>query len=227
MRMLRRAIGRLVATAVLSAALLLLGWGPGIQVAAACDCTIPSDDEALDASDAVFSGRLVERIEPEVLQSSADEVRYVFEVDLVHKGTVGVRAEVFSAWSGGSCGAAIDDSAPHVVFAREVDGRLVTTMCSGSRPLDASSAPVPFEGTAPTIQPEPGTRPERAAEVAGEEAAPAECIDGVSACPDDESVADRSVVAAAGAALAVAAFAATGLGLARRRRSSGTDPGPR
>ncbi len=207
----------IVVLAVLSA--VAVSWGPGAEVASACDCQGPaSDAEAVERSDVAFTGTLVERIDPDPLVTSADAVRYVFDVELVHKGSVGPRVEVESAFSSASCGAVISDEFPMFVVATEEGDRLVTRLCAGNRPITDLEGPPQIDGQAPTppadqLQQQPTSTDEVAAP-----AARTSCEEGSVDCDDTGGSADYTLIAslAAGAALAVAAAAGV-VWLTRRR----------
>lgn len=144
---LRTKVGVLVLFAL---AAVVMSWGPGAQVASACDCSGPgSDVEAVERSDAAFTGTLTDRIEPDPVVTSADPVRYVFDVQLVHKGPIGARVEVESALSSASCGAVISAEVPMFVVVRRDGDRYVTAQCSGTRPLTDADGPATIAGQPP------------------------------------------------------------------------------
>ena len=126
---------------------------------AACSCATFTEEEALDASDAAFTGTVVEVITPSGdTYSSADPERFVFDVAEVYKGDVFARQSIVTARDGGSCGLEISGPGPFLVFAREtdsvvsgaVDGELYSSLCSGTRPLASDAIPASFgSGSAP------------------------------------------------------------------------------
>lgn len=126
---------------------------------AACSCATFTEDEALVASDAVFTGTLVEVITPPGdTYGSADPERFVFDVVEVYKGEVFARQSIVTARDGASCGLEISGPGPFLVFAREtdsvvsgaVDGELYSSLCSGTRPLVSEAIPGSFGlGSAP------------------------------------------------------------------------------
>jgi len=211
-----------------AAVLMALGavgvtWGPGATVASACDCQGPATDAAaIELSDAAFTGTLVGRIDPDPLVTSADPVRYVFDVELVHKGEVGARVEVESAWSGASCGATIAADQPMFVVARVEGDRLTTAQCSGTRPV-AEPRGGPLIGghapsTSPTIEPSPAPMTDELAA----HGARGTCGESDARCVDTVSTGSSAwvVALAAGAVLAGAGIAAWWL---MGRRASSAD----
>lgn len=193
---------------------LAVAWGPGAGVAVACDCSWPtSDAEAMATADLASTGTLVERIDPDPVVTSADPVRYVFDVQLVHKGAIGARVEVESALYGASCGATIVDDVPMFVVARTDGDRLVTSMCSGTRPIDEQNGPPAIDGHPPVTAPAtsaPESAPLDSDLVAAAEAAPT----------DDHGDGTVGVLAAVAVVSAVA-LAGTGFVMRRRRISDG------
>ena len=139
----------LTATTVSIGALVL---GTSERVAA-CSCATFTEGEALDASDAAFTGTLVEVVTPTGdTYGSADPERFVFDVDEVYKGDVFARQTIVTARDGASCGLEISGPGPFLVFAREtdsvvsgaVDGELYSSLCSGTRPLASDAIPASF-----------------------------------------------------------------------------------
>lgn len=126
---------------------------------AACSCATFTEEEALDASDAAFTGTVFEVITPPGdTYSSTDPERFVFDVEEVYKGDVFARQSIVTAREGASCGLEISGPGPFLVFAREtdsvvsgaVDGELYSSLCSGTRPLASDTIPASFgSGSAP------------------------------------------------------------------------------
>lgn len=130
-----------------------------VSPALACSCAAPPSDAAsLQSSDAVFSGELVDRHEPGLLeglgqQASSVPATFVFAVETVYKGRVARSQGVESARSGASCGLELPQGRRVLVFAEATnDGALTAGLCGGSRLLE--SAEVPF---ADGRDPRPGT----------------------------------------------------------------------
>jgi hypothetical protein len=216
---IRRTAAKGGAAALSTLVAIAISWGPGVQTASACDCSSPRDDAvALDGADAAFTGTLVERIDPDPVISSADPVRYVFDVAVVHKGTVGPRVEVESAWDGASCGAAISADSPMFVVARDDGERLTTAQCSGTRPLTDPAGPPQLHGEPPaTSVTESAQPPDR--EVSAAPSTRTSCEEGAGDCDDQGGGASSTPVVLLAVVAAVAAIAAAGLvAVARRAR---------
>jgi hypothetical protein len=107
----------------------------------------------------VFSGELVERHEPGLLeglgqQSSSVPATFVFAVETVYKGQVAKSQGVESARSGASCGLELPQGRRVLVFAEATDdGGLTAGLCGGSRLLESAEEPFtdgrdPLPGTA-------------------------------------------------------------------------------
>jgi hypothetical protein len=140
------------------AAVPTLAVGP----AHACSCTGGTDAEKFKLAQAVFTGTLVGREEPNEsasVQSSADPVIYTFAVDRVYKGTITNPQRVKSVVDGASCGLELRSNGPFVVFTSE---RPFVTLpdaglCGGTREV-ATGEKLPFgrgsaPGAAPTAEP--------------------------------------------------------------------------
>lgn len=215
----RAAMGAVAALLCMLA--MAVSWGPGAQVASACDCNRPADDAtATAAADVAFTGTLVERIDPDPLVTSADPVRYVFDVELIHKGQVGPRVEVESAWDSASCGAVIAADSPMFVVARNEEERLVTALCSGTRPITDVVGPPAIEGLPPdtssTTEPEPSDADADADETASASARTS-CDESAGDCVDQGGGSSVLILVAIAAALLAAGIAA---GVWRVRRSA-------
>lgn len=207
----------IVVLAILSA--VLVSWGPGAELASACDCQGPaSDAEAVARSDVAFTGVLVDRIDPDPLRSSADAVRYVFEVQLVHKGSVGARVEVESAFSSASCGAVISEEFPAFVVATDEGDRLVTWLCDGNRPITGVEGPPQVDGRPPPPADQRQQHPTSTDEVAAPSAR-SSCDQGAGNCDDTDGSADFSRIASMAAGPALLIAAATGAVWVARRRA--------
>ena len=140
-----RRTGILLLLSALLGALVVLGASP----AQACECVGGTTAQFTERADAVFTGRLVSRVEPTgAIRSSADPALHVFAVDAVAKGAVSERQEVLSPLSGASCGLELTGDGPVVVFATRTadtylsgttppleDGQYYAYLCDGSAPL--------------------------------------------------------------------------------------------
>lgn len=135
----------LLLLSALMGALVVLGAAP----AQACSCAGGTAAEFTERADAVFTGRLVSREEPDGLViSSADPALHVFAVDAVAKGAVSERQEILSPVSGASCGLELTGDGPVAVFATRTaasglspgtppleDDQYYAYLCGGSAPL--------------------------------------------------------------------------------------------
>jgi hypothetical protein len=133
---------------VLIGGLLLVTAGP----AAACSCGQQSQAQAAAQADAVFVGRLVDRVDPpqRPMMSSSDPATLTFDVSRVYKGTVTARQEIVTAMSGASCGLELTGEGPFVVFGQRLSyeryqlepGQYAANLCGGSRALCDGGEPV-------------------------------------------------------------------------------------
>ena len=107
----------------------------------ACSCAELTLDEALQGSDVAFVGSLVEINRPEVMLSSTDESRFIFEVDGVYKGEVHERQSIVTVSSGASCGLELRSGRALVFATREGwdvtpdEGEYAANLCNGTRAL--------------------------------------------------------------------------------------------
>ena len=147
---MRRTLGSFLTLALIASALVVVGVA---APAAACSCIATTDTAAFDGSDAVFTGRMVERTEvrPDVGFMHAV---VTFEAIKVFKGHVAKSQEVVTGLGGGDCGLPFEERASYVVFA-QLDsalgldtpmgpGQLSASICGGTRP--SNSGPLDVEG---------------------------------------------------------------------------------
>ncbi len=149
-----------VSVGVIAAALLLApDFSPVAAACVVCDCVSPGlPREALERADAVLHGR-VERVEDHLLAPSDTlpkpprepeasawlgrygEQRYVqMQVLRVWKGVVSERVELFTSLGGGDCGYPFKRGVEYVVYAKRApSGRLVTSICSRTRPVSQAA----------------------------------------------------------------------------------------
>lgn len=136
--------------------------GASTRRAAACSCVELDDEAALQRSDAVFRGHLVdtERLDVDS-RGSSGVVALRFSVDTVYKGVVTTDQAVLTPGDSAACGYAPPPGGEFIVFAGRGGGGwieaggsdLVTGLCSGTRLLDADAVPAVLGvGSAP----EPG-----------------------------------------------------------------------
>jgi len=152
----KRVLGRF-GKMLLTTALLLGGLATfAPPKAGACSCAEPPPlEEDVAGKAAVFSGTVLEIVEPErgAVRSSADPVYVRFEVDTVWKGGEETQRIVKTAKSGESCGYdAFELGRAYVVFAYGSQDRLETGLCTRTAPLEEAAETLKGLGTgaAPT-----------------------------------------------------------------------------
>lgn len=146
-----------VLTVVAIAAMMLVVLSPGsVSPARACSCASPSLEEAFAQSDAVFVGTLVEIRRPEVMLSSMDESRFVFDVETVYAGQVYDEQSIVTASDGASCGLELQVGVRAVVFGTTDEyeispdpGEYGANLCNGTGPY--SVVPASFGSGAPPL----------------------------------------------------------------------------
>jgi hypothetical protein len=194
--------------------------------AAACSCAVSTPAEQFARADAVFAGTVTGRREPAGGSSAAPAV-YSVDVSRVYKGRVAASQEVVTSVSGASCGLELPPAGPALFFASAAPageggpraGRLVGSLCGGSRP--GAEVPAAFgAGQAPRPAPTgtgTGTASPEAGTAAPGTAAPGTAAPDAAAPAGDgglPSAAIIGLVVIAGAGLAAAAL------LRHRRRAS-------
>jgi|GEM_PF-1872231 len=113
-----------------------------ITKAYACSCAAPpSVHEAVQQSAAVFSGKVISIQEKQgLIFSSADPVTVTLSVKRIWKGEPAQESRVLTALSEASCGYGFQPNKDYLVYAGQDDeGRLVTTLCSRTKPLSAAA----------------------------------------------------------------------------------------
>jgi hypothetical protein len=73
---------------------------------------------------------------------------FTFEVSSVLKGGVARRTKVVTPIDSGMCGYAFDLRVPYIVYARLAEGRLHTTICDWTKPLNQARADLKALGPA-------------------------------------------------------------------------------
>jgi hypothetical protein len=156
--MTRAQLARLaISVSIAGAAVPTLGVGP----AHACSCTGGSDAEHFKTAQAVFTGTLLGRDEPNAsatMQSSADPVIYTFAVGRIYKNyqrRIANPQKVESVVDGASCGLELRGNGPFVIFtSAEPFVTLPRAMlCGGTREV-AAGEKLPFgRGQAPAAAP--------------------------------------------------------------------------
>lgn len=105
------------------------------EPACACSCAPVTEREAFAGSEAVFSGRLLERDEP-IWPREDRTVDLVFEVSSVNKGDVVRHQRIRTASQGPACGLDLEKGRQYVVFADMKDGHLSASLCGATRRAD-------------------------------------------------------------------------------------------
>jgi len=105
----------------------------------ACSCDMPGNaQEELDRSSAVFSGEVIGILDKNkngYIQSSADPIAVLFEVEETWKGVTQSQVIVYTAKDSTSCGYQFALNTKYLVYAYESDGSLNTSICSKTTPL--------------------------------------------------------------------------------------------
>lgn len=117
--------------------LLLSGLMVSEQKSAyACTCIESgSYEEALELNDWVFDGVVInKKVKTSLLglQKSSNSVEWTFQVNGSWKGEVTESITVSSSQSSASCGFEFKDGKRYAVFARDVDGLIVVSLCSNT-----------------------------------------------------------------------------------------------
>ena len=153
--------------AVVLASVVLVGplavVGGQARVTFACSCAEVTLDEALRGSDVAFVGNLVEIERPEVMLSSTDESRFIFEVQSVYKGEVHQRQSIVTVSDGASCGLELRSGRALVFATREGwdvtpdEGEYAANLCNGTRAI-VTDSDIPASFGTPAA-PLPGSSP--------------------------------------------------------------------
>lgn len=139
---------RLVLVLVLTAAVLV---APSLPHAKACSCA-PSDvrERLPESAAGAFVGTLVSRDDPQPAGgglSSATLVRYRYHVERAVKGAIpsGGAIDVWSSWSGASCGLETAAGQRAGLLLRQEDGRWLSSLCEQADPdvLIRAGQPLP------------------------------------------------------------------------------------
>jgi hypothetical protein len=146
---------------------------PLARVSYACSCTRPPPtvQQTFDDADAVFSGR-VQVLEQTKIEALFPDPRtqMVAMVEGVHarldaieswKGAAGHDIELWTGRGGGDCGYEFQLAEAYLVFARRTpNGRLVTGLCTNTRPLAEAVTELAALGPGTRVQPPlPGEQP--------------------------------------------------------------------
>lgn len=133
---IRRALRATVLSAILACVLPM-------PSAYACSCVSEPGRADAPLEGTVFYGEVVRRV------VRGGTAVYVVDVERVYAGEVAERAEVRTAEHGATCGLEIPGRGHAVFYAREEDGHLTASLCSGTRSVDGPPANL-GEGEAPS-----------------------------------------------------------------------------
>jgi hypothetical protein len=93
--------------------------------------------DRVSAAEVVFVGTPTKGDKPQGgAVSSADPVRWTFDVDAVHKGDVTRTVDVISALDSASCGIPFEVGRPYLVFGVLDDEAVTAGLCGGTERLD-------------------------------------------------------------------------------------------
>lgn len=117
--------------------IFLMNFSPNTGYA--CSCAEPgSASEELERSSAVFSGEVIRFLDKNtnyLMQSSADPIAVLFEVEETWKGVTQSQVIVYTVRDETSCGYQFSLNTKYLVYANESDGLLKTSYCSKTTPL--------------------------------------------------------------------------------------------
>lgn len=163
------------AAVVVGVPLTMLATAPP---AFACSCVSSDLVDQLARHEVVFAGTVTAVGEPrDGGYPGGTDVEWEFQVDAVHRGTVGAQQSVSSPQSSASCGYEFVVGRTYLVVGSEHEGALRTGLCEGTAELsDLSAADLELLG--PGVVPAGAERPAvESAEPAVESAEPAAAID--------------------------------------------------
>ncbi|MFE6167366.1 hypothetical protein ACFVP8_05720 [Viridibacillus arvi] len=120
----------------------------------ACSCSQPDPPkEALKDSSAVFSGKVIDTVDRNKnneIQSSADPIAILFDVDKSWKGVHQKQVIVYSERSSASCGYGFSLNEKYLVYAYKDDGELRVNACSRTAPLSGAKEDIQALGKGET-----------------------------------------------------------------------------
>ena len=134
---------------LLVAVVLLVLVTPRHSPACSCVPDVPLC-ESFWNSDAVFEGE-VQEIETPARKQRLDPFagrRVRFTVDRVWHGEVAGSVDVMTGSGGGDCGYSFRKGRKYLVYASEREGRLMTNICSPTKPVDRAAADREYLSTA-------------------------------------------------------------------------------
>ncbi len=125
----------------------------------ACSCAIPgTPEEELALADAVFLGRAVDV--KGATQPGSGLLPVTFEPSTVWKGNIGSPLTIYTSDSSASCGVAFSPGEEYVVYARLIDGVLVTSLCDRTQTASQAVEDIKALGTGQTPQASPDILPQ-------------------------------------------------------------------
>ncbi|MGG0299984.1 cobalamin biosynthesis protein CbiN [Bacillus albus] len=99
----------------------------------ACECMKASPEERLQKTDVVFEGKVL------AVQEKDGKMEILFEVKKIWKGTSSSQIIIYTSFS--SCTFSFGEGGEYLVFAfNRGEGKLETSMCSGTKRLDEAGA---------------------------------------------------------------------------------------
>lgn len=123
--------------AVIASALGLLAAGLAVGTAAACSCIEPPPPkQAMEASSAVFSGKVVEIQQG---QQQFAPKRVTFEVDRSYKGVDAGRVVVTTASDSAMCGFGFQQGKSYLVYCHGGKEALGTNICTRTKNIEAAA----------------------------------------------------------------------------------------
>lgn len=130
--------------------------------ASACSCLVTTPQESFESSSAVFAGRAIEVIQPSPVaqensipqnpDSPASQVRVIFQVSRVWKGSQKPLLLVVTPNSSAACGYSFQEGQQYLVYASVQESKLATGLCNGTKPLSLADEDLAVlgEGSTPT-----------------------------------------------------------------------------
>ncbi|MBE9129514.1 MULTISPECIES: protease complex subunit PrcB family protein [unclassified Coleofasciculus] len=116
----------------------------GAEIANACSCLVREPQEYFESANAVFSGRVIDVIEPgrrsDRSNPNSTNRRVRIEVSEVWKGNKARQVILTTSDSSASCGFNFVEGEDYLVYASRSEGRLTTNLCSGTKSLVQAQA---------------------------------------------------------------------------------------
>jgi hypothetical protein len=126
----------------------LLGFlAPATTLACTCPQSPPGPCQSMQKGDVVFLGTVtkIENVPGAQPGASGNAIaRYIFHIDELVAGPDAAEIGVFSGGDDGDCAYRFENGKQYLVFAQpETEGKLFTTLCSGTRPASEAHALLP------------------------------------------------------------------------------------